>query len=228
MGYKSKLVGDSDVTQSRDFFCFIDLSFPGMLLTNMVHALFLYQLMGREKEEVEASSCFFPLRMRLRNCSHHFYSRPYWPKCSDMAIPSCQGAGGCGCWFGSQVPFLKLRDTGEQLVVSTKVLHSYTSFAEPFFLCFGDTKLFEILDISMLSHVSAPVCAAVSSRNTFAFPLSQLNSCSSSKINLRCYFLQENVLCPLFILSVSGKCFFKRYCSAYHYSIMYCNFCIFL
>lgn len=37
---------------------FVDLSFPGMLLTNMAVVLFLYQLVGREKEEVETSRYF--------------------------------------------------------------------------------------------------------------------------------------------------------------------------
>ena len=75
----------------------------------------------------------------------------------------------------------------------------------------GESELSEILGMFILSLVSASVYAALSSRNTFAFTLSQLNSCSSSKIDLRCYLLQENILHMLLVHSVSAKCFFKRH-----------------
>lgn len=75
----------------------------------------------------------------------------------------------------------------------------------------GESELSKILGMFILSLLSASVRTALPSRNTFAFTLSQLNSCSSSKIDLRCYFLQETVLHTLLVHAVSAKCFFKRH-----------------
>lgn len=60
MGYnKPKLVGDPDISQRTDFFCFADLSFPQILLVNVAETLVLCFTSWKGRKEWSQADSFF-------------------------------------------------------------------------------------------------------------------------------------------------------------------------